>query len=371
MPVALSGLLATLAVAGLIACAAAEHSSTPAPAEPSGTRFYLGTADDGGHAPGIYRFALDEDGGLRNLGRVGEASQPTFLAYGADSTTLLAAEELPGGRVASFGVSPDTLTRISTRATHGGAPCHVAADPGGLVAVANYGGGNVALYRQAPDGTLSEALDVHDHRRAPGDTAHAHSVAFVDAGRGLLSADLGVDAVFRYELTGDSLAVSPPAIVELPTGVGPRHLAVAAEEDRYYVVNERGSSVALVRGLGADRPEVLGLYPTLPEERRGVENYCSHVALSEDGRHLYAANRGDNSLAVFAVDVATGALTPVQYVGVRGDWPRHFALSPEGRYLVVANQRSGNLSVFARDQASGELRFVGMGAAPTPMCVLF
>lgn len=333
--------------------------------------FYLGT-NDTEQEGGIFRGELSA-GDLGSWWRVAEATQPTFLAWSPDRTTLVAVEELAEGRVASFRESGDTLQRLSTQPTRGGAPCHVAAGDDGTVIVSNYSGGNVALLRLDDAGELTPPLDVHDHRLEPTDTAHAHSAYFVAEGSELVAADLGVDAIFRYALAGDSLAGLPQPTVDLPPGSGPRHIAVHPNGERYYVVNEYGSSVTLVEGLGTERHEVVETVGTLPPGRAGeVDNYCSHVAISDDGRWLYAANRGDNSLAVFRVG-RDGRLRLRQLVPVAGDWPRHFAISPGGGYLVVANQRSDNVVLFRRSRRAGKLTLADRAVAPVPqpMCILF
>ena len=370
-----SSLLLASSLLGAVGCTLprylADGAREPVP-------FYLGT-NDTEYEGGIFAGGLHA-GGLAGWARVGEATQPTFLAWGPQRSTLLAVEELPEGRVASFSTGNptragrrDSLLRLSTRATGGGAPCHVAVSGESLVAVSNYAGGNLALLHLGPDGALSERLDLHDHRLAPTNTAHAHSAYFVGGGEELIAADLGVDAIFRYGLGGDTLAPLPQTTVALPPGTGPRHIAVAPDGDRYYVVNEYGSSVTLVEGLGTATHRVVETVSTLPPERVDAENYPSHVALSDDGRWLYVANRGDNSLAVFRVNGRTGQLRLRQAVPVGGDWPRHFAISPGGGYLVVANQRSNNVVLFRRSRRAGKLTLSDRVVAPVPqpMCVLF
>ena len=55
-----------------------------------------------------------------------------------------------------------------------------------------------------------------------------------------------------------------------------------------------------------------------------------HVAAS--GRFLYASNRGDDTIAVFAIDQASGQLSPVQQVPSGGKAPRNFSLDPTARF---------------------------------------
>src|SRR5690606_2652805 len=94
----------------------------------------------------------------------------------------------------------------------------------------------------------------------------------------------------------------------------------------------------------------------------------SAIVLSADGRHLYVANRGVNSIATFAIG-DSGEPRLVEEVGTGGDWPRDLALV--GEFLLVANQRSNSVTVFGRDAATGRLRPTGDGVdVGSPTCLL-
>jgi 6-phosphogluconolactonase len=75
---------------------------------------------------------------------------------------------------------------------------------------------------------------------------------------------------------------------------------------------------------------------------------------------------------VFAIDAATGRLTPVEQVSTDGKSPRAFALDPTGAFLVVANQRSDSLVSFRVDASSGRLTPTGSRVElASPACVRF
>ena len=57
--------------------------------------------------------------------------------------------------------------------------------------------------------------------------------------------------------------------------------------------------------------------PTLPPAWSG-RNTTSEIAVAPSGRFVYASNRGHDSVAIFAVEPATGTLRPPQAERTRG-----------------------------------------------------
>ena len=67
------------------------------------------------------------------------------------------------------------------------------------------------------------------------------------------------------------------------------------------------------------------------------------------GNNLYAANLGSNTLTVFAINPATGALTTVgSPVAVPGTGAMNISCTPDGRFLYVARAPSHTINVFSR-----------------------
>ena len=91
-----------------------------------------------------------------------------------------------------------------------------------------------------------------------------------------------------------------------------------------------------------------------------------------NGRFVYGTGRGPDTIAVFAVDGATGGLSLVEIVPCGGKGPRSFSLSPQGDWLVCAHQDSDTLCSFRVDGGTGRLtRVAGAVSVPMPVCVLF
>ena len=89
-------------------------------------------------------------------------------------------------------------------------------------------------------------------------------------------------------------------------------------------------------------------------------------------RFVYGSNRGHDSIAIFAVDRATGLLTPVGWEPTRGRTPRFFALDPSATHLYAANQGSDAIVIFSVDPATGKLAATGETiAVKTPTTIAF
>ena len=89
--------------------------------------------------------------------------------------------------------------------------------------------------------------------------------------------------------------------------------------------------------------------------------------MGRDGRFVYVANRGPDTVSAFAWDGDEAAL--VAEVPVDGVWPRHMVLL--GDHLYVTNQRSHNVTVFRIDPETGIPGVQGEPTGePTPTCLL-
>ncbi len=95
---------------------------------------------------------------------------------------------------------------------------------------------------------------------------------------------------------------------------------------------------------------------------KGEESHCSGIQITPDGRHLYGANRGHDSLAMYAVDQSTGKLSLIGHQSALGRTPRDLTIDPSGRLLVVPNQNSDLLAVFRIDSETGKLIDTGQRA---------
>jgi 6-phosphogluconolactonase (cycloisomerase 2 family) len=109
---------------------------------------------------------------------------------------------------------------------------------------------------------------------------------------------------------------------------------------------------------------------TLPPDFSGT-NTTAEIRIHPNGRFLYNAHRGHNSVTIFEIEPETGELEVIGWESTRGEWPRGMNLDPSGSFLYAANQNTDNIAVFRIDRASGKLQFSSLVTTPTPVDVEF
>ena len=186
---------------------------------------------------------------------------------------------------------------------------------------------------------------------------HAHEILASNDNRYVLTADLGLDEllVYRFDSKSGSLTPNDPAFVKVSPGSGPRHFAIAPSGKFVYLVNEMASTVTVLGYTeSSGKLQEMQTISTLPADFKG-ENTTAEIAVDAKGKFLYASNRGDDSIAVFAIDAHSGRLSFVERVTTGGKTPRHFTLDPTGKWLFAENQDSGTVNLFSVDTNNGRL----------------
>ena len=346
-----------------------------------GHRLFIGTYTKG-KSRGIYSLSLDRGSGALGTPVVAaDAPNPTFLALSPDRQFLYAVCAGPGW-ASSFRIDRKEfrLTAVQQREPDKSpTPCHVSVDAAGRMALAaNYHLGQAAAIPLNADGTLGAPRIVSHSGSGPHPTrqttSHVHSTYFSPDGRFAIVCDLGLDRIYTYQIDRDAVALVPgaPPFVSCAPGAGPRHFAFGRDGRRAYAINELDSTIVAYdynASNGALSPR--GSVSVLPPAHRG-DATAAEVCVHPNGRFVYGSGRGPDTIAVFAADGASGALTPVEIVPCGGKGPRSFSISPGGEWLVCAHQDSDTLCSFRVDGESGRLtRVPGTVSVPIPVCVLF
>jgi 6-phosphogluconolactonase len=334
-------------------------------------RLYVG-AYTWNSSRGVYCSGLDLGTGVLSATNLAGATTSASWVLLHPNRRFLYAVNEDGGKVVAFSVNAATggLTLLNQQDSNGASPCHLALDQSGkFLFVANYTGGSFTVFPIQPDGRLAAATA---HMQHAGTAPHVHCIALDRNNQFALVCDLGLDRVYSYRfdsLAGTVTANSVPWTT-VPAGAGPRHLAFGPADRRVYVICEKNSTV-----IGFNYNATNGTLAsfqtlsTLPSGYSG-QKWAAEIAFHPSGRFLYASNRGYNSVAVFTVEAATGALTLVQQQPT-GQTPRHFAIDPGGRFCLVANQDSDEVRLYAIDPQTGLLSSTAQKLSVSkPVCVV-
>ncbi|WP_053728508.1 lactonase family protein [Streptomyces sp. WM6378] len=329
----------------------------------------------GGH--GVTAVAVDEaTGALTPLGSTDALANPSFMVPSVDGALLYAVGENAVGTAAAFDVGEDVPLLLGEPVpVRGAGPTHLALAAGHLV-TANYDSGSVTALPVRPDGSPGPAASVLAHHgsgphpdRQQG--PHAHQVLADPSGRWVVSVDLGTDSVRVCALDPGTGALRLHAETALRPGTGPRHLAFHPGGRHAYVLNELVPTLTVCRwDAEGGSLEALHEVPVV-EDGVSTATYPSEVVVAHDGRFVWAANRGHDSIAVLALDATGEQARLVTTVDCGGRWPRDLTLDPSGRRLYAANERSGDVTWFDIDPATGIPARAGSIEAPAASCVVF
>jgi 6-phosphogluconolactonase len=309
------------------------------------------------NAPGIHAFTFDTASGELTAGwSFTGIANPSFLALHPNGRWLYAVSETSqqsdgkGGEVWSLHL-PDQVSDpqpLNHQASGGDWPCHLVIDgTGRWLLVSNYGTGTVGVLPILANGALGEMADLVQHHGSGRDPKrqegpHAHSTIFTPDNRFAIVADLGIDQLVIYAFDPSTGHLLRHGHVDTRPGAGPRHLAFHPNGQYLYVAHELDNTVGVYdyhaeRGGLVERQIIETLPPGAPE------SLIADIHLAPTGDRLYVSNRGDDSVAVFAI-MERGQLERIAISTCGGNWPRNFAIAPGGQFLLVANQYSNEVT---------------------------
>ena len=350
-----------------------------------------------GKGGGITAFRVNTaDGSLTEVSKTGPdlddlnsdgmcVSKDGRFLYTISVTPSLGGKAGAGGGVAAFAINREdgSLKHLNTLQSMGANPTAVIIDKtNSRVVVANHGAVNkivlikkvngvpvienptddatVSLYPVNPDGSLEPACDVSVFAQRPlsdtsGPGAACHSVIFDRTQRWIIASDNGYDHIYVYPFVPGSRKLEGKSFAT-PPGRAPRHFAVHSRAPYFFMTNEREASVSSFH-FDSNNGEVspVQTIATVPEGYTGPRVAPSDIRIHPNAKFVYSANRGDDSIAVFAIDEGTGRLNRVEVVKTGGQGPREMNIEPSGRFLFVCNLQSNDVVTFALDGNTGKM----------------
>lgn len=323
-----------------------------------GRYIYCGACNFKGAIRGLKSFRMDADNGaVCNNGVFGMRGGQSIIAV-LGNKIISVCEVEAGGAIVSYAIRNDgSLGELDALEVSSTKLSYLCADPvGSYVYVSSMGNATVMMIRVEDDGKLvitDEHYLTGHSVTARQSTAKVHSCMASPDGRLVAAANLGADEVtlFGVDRKNEKLRFLSSASVD--AGRGPRHLAFHPSGKYLYLVCEMGNRVYgfLVRENSLYE---LAAYSTL--DPNGVqEGWAADIVVSPDGKFVYASNRGQHNIAVWAVDEKTGYLKLVGHYQCGGAGPRGIHISEDGGSFFSANCDDGTVTVLARDAYTGAI----------------
>jgi len=336
---------------------------------------------------GIYHCKFNtETGQLSQAELAAQVHGPGFLAMHPSGNVLYAVGSLDKTpSVIAYKIEAEggnvKLDLLNSVAIGDGGAAHVSVDSKGkMLLTAQYGGGSVGVFSLAPDGSIIERTQLVEHQggskvvKDRQDHPHAHWTGFSPDQKFAFVPDLGLDKIMIYRVDTEEASLSTHGFGEAPQGGGPRHMAFHPNGNWIYVVNELALTLS-VFDFDAENGTMTRkqTIEAVPKEvmKREQFNSGSEVCVHPNGRFVYSANRGHDTISVYQIDQANGTLEVVQIEPMRGATPRNFNIDPTGKWLLVAGQDSHTLASFVIDAETGKLTYNrSIISVPSPICVL-
>jgi 6-phosphogluconolactonase len=312
-----------------------------------------------------------------------ETRDPAHFTLSADARHLYMCNTGTPGGVSAFAIEnkkTGALRLLNYKESKGRGPSYVSVDRSGrYVLDANYGGGYVEVYSLTKDGALDQQTafvqhigsSVHPQRQTK---PYAHWIRTDPTNKFALVSDLGMDQVviYKFDARTGKLAPNDPPFTKVTGGNGPRHLVFHPNSKWVYGIAEIANEVMAFNWDASTG--VLTQFQSVKTLAEGFKDpsTAAEIAVHVNGKFLYASNRGEDSIVVYAIDPKSGELTFKQRVPSGGKVPRYFTFDPSNKWLIVSNQDGGGLSVFSVDGKTGELAAQGKAVALIkPMGVVF
>ncbi|SJZ52087.1 6-phosphogluconolactonase, cycloisomerase 2 family [Enhydrobacter aerosaccus] len=336
------------------------------------------TPQRNGQGNGINVYRVDRrSGAFSHVQCLEGLENPSFLAVDSAGRHLYSVHgDRSEATAFTIDVRTGRLHLLNRQPTGGFNPIHLAFDrTGRALVVSNYGSDSIAVLPILKNGalgpypTLTAVTGALGPHRIEQKNIRPHHNPLDREGRHFFLPCKGGDSIISYRVNRKKGVLVEAARVAARPGAGPRHIAFHPRRPLAYVVNELDSTITTYRKDGA-KLVPLQLVPSTPPDFTGYST-GAEIAVDRAGRNVYVSNRGHNSIGVFAVDVATGALAPKQWVPTHGTVPRFFTLDPDGRFLYVANQ--GSHTIFAyRIGVDGKLSLTSVKVkVGSPACIVF
>ncbi len=344
---------------------------------------YFGS--NGKTSDGIYHGKFnDKNGKITNAKQTVDIYSPAFLAKNPIRPIIYAVAGKKETVVAAYAIADDgQLNAINQVPSGDGNSAHISVHPTGqFLITAQYRAGSVLVYPIDEKGAVKEHSQLIKHtggskiipRRQ--ESPHPHWSGFSPDGKFAFIPDLGCDQIVIYKVDLKSKKLLAHGNAKVAPGSAPRHMRFSVDGRFIFLLNEISLTVStFAYNASNGSTKLLKTVQTLSDEikKKEASNAASEILVHSNGKFIYTANRGNDSVTTYHLESKSGTLTPGEVEPIRGSWPRSINLDPTAKWLLAAGQFSNTISVFSIDEKTGELTFSNKNIIniPSPSCILF
>lgn len=317
----------------------------------------------------IVTYKRDQELGLlTRQSELGCSAEPGVMCTSPDKKWLFVAHR-SSGQLASYAIDSRSGGLRQLSVIEGGDdPAYLQVDhTGKFLLTAYYVANKVSVHAILPDGRIGK-----EPVQTVFTAARAHGFSIDSTNRTVLVPHTGANRIFQFNFDANHgrLTAKAPPFIGLSDGEEPRHSAIHPNDRWAYANSEAGDAINVFeidKALGT--LTAVQNVSTLPVDFDGKQNSTARCEMTVDGRFIYVANRGHNSIAGFRIDPSTGRVTALGQTPT-AKTPRSFSISPDGRFLYAAGQDGGRVVLYGVKRDGSLERRVTYEVGPTPWAVL-
>ncbi|MCA9175443.1 MAG: lactonase family protein [Planctomycetales bacterium] len=284
------------------------------------------------------------------------SAEPAIMCAARDGRRVFVSYR-SSGQLASYQLDATSGQLSLLSVTEGGAdPAYLQLDRSERYLLSAYYVDNKVAVHRIDGGRLS-SQPVQVVSTAP----RAHGIAIDASNKLVFVTHTGANRIYQFRFDADQglLSAAEPPFVGTPESDHPRHIQLHPNDRWAYANNEAGDSLSMYE-LDRETAQLTRRQTcsTLPEDAGDPsQNSTARCEMTPDGRFIYVANRGHDSLAGFAIDATSGRMTPLGQFPTEKT-PRSFTIEPRGRFLYAAGQGNGKIASY-RIERDGRLALLG------------
>ena len=327
-----------------------------------------------GESEGIYILDLEMGRPSFKIREAFKINNPSHLQISADGRFLYSCFD---GGVAALRILEDGgLEMMNTASVNGLRPAAICVDKEHRFLLSGgYHDGKLTVVKIHKNGKVGEVCDEvfmkglgsvgarHYH-------SHISSVAFTPDEKYAIAVDLGMDQATIFAINRETGKLKRHGVIRCDLESGPRDLVFSHNGKFAYILHEYGNYVTqyAYEADGAIFTPIQKL-STLPDD---YKNYNSAICLelSEDDKHLFASNSGNNSVALFEIEPESGQMKRLCVLPISGEFPCDTLILPDGIHFASVNQESSSITSFKINFEKGYFVMDGKPVdLPSPTCV--